>query len=45
MKRQLNMLLHGGLITMVLYLLMKFLFKESNLKAEKYSIIIGSLAT
>ena len=45
MERPLNMLLHGALITVVLYLLMKFIFKQSNLKAEKYSIIVGTLAT
>ena len=44
MESPLNHLFHAFIITLILYVLMKFLLKQSQTMALNRSILIGSLA-
>ena len=40
----LDMVFHGALIAIVLYLIMRYLLGQSNAKASARSVLLGSLA-
>ena len=43
MESPLTMILHGALIAIFLYLVMKFIFEHSHIKALTRSVLIGLL--